>query len=491
MGQRGRGRDNRIEGAAGARQVNRSARSSQLYVVPDPPDISGDFASVPVFTQPYQDDAVDTSPYAGASRALDAAGHDASLDPLAASLLGVPIANVSELAAQYSRKNYLLTHGGSAVARPSVSTKRVASDANPAAGAARAAYGSQRADAPAQPAPGGIVFPTFSSASLSGAVGVPPIAMKEPAPRRAAPTARTVDADAMAQKLAAEQAKRRPQATIRRAPDDEEELAPLTSDEVRSHSVTRQPTEVRVLEGGLSKSAQAKAQKAKTEQTASNPDAQGKPVKKSVKASKVAKAKPKPAKDTGASDGKKASSKGAAAADGVRSSGQAPAAQRAGVAGALLAVVSLPVRGVRALASRRRDSDGRRGRLDSTARAQLGVVVGGVGVMVALTVVMVYPPAQELYQAIHQREAHAAQLATLTARNDQLRARVRTLQTVEGIQDEARSKYNYILPGETLVNAVGDRNAYESPEETEGQQEERDWATELLESLFDTGQEQE
>lgn len=88
-------------------------------------------------------------------------------------------------------------------------------------------------------------------------------------------------------------------------------------------------------------------------------------------------------------------------------------------------------------------------------RGQNIVLVGSAAVLLVLTVLVLYPPTQSLYSALRTRGYHAAQLAQLTTQNAQMAERVATLQTQEGIQDEARVRFGLVLPGETLGVVVG------------------------------------
>lgn len=71
------------------------------------------------------------------------------------------------------------------------------------------------------------------------------------------------------------------------------------------------------------------------------------------------------------------------------------------------------------------------------------------------TVVMLYFPSQELYLSVRENERLADEYEQNLARNAQMRDRVASLQTPEGIQDEARRLYGLTLPGENVVTVTG------------------------------------
>lgn len=77
-------------------------------------------------------------------------------------------------------------------------------------------------------------------------------------------------------------------------------------------------------------------------------------------------------------------------------------------------------------------------------------------VLVALLVVggALYAPAQDLYCAWREQEAHAQQLESLNEDISQYQGDIERLQTREGIEDEAR-KRGYVAEGETSLVVEG------------------------------------
>ena len=112
-------------------------------------------------------------------------------------------------------------------------------------------------------------------------------------------------------------------------------------------------------------------------------------------------------------------------------------------------------------------------------------------VMLLVSVGMLYGPSQELYLAMRQNERLTSELAANEARNDKMAARVDSLQTQEGIEDEARERFGLVLPGENLVRVVGlssegDAPASETPAEIKrgSGTNTHTWATDLLDRVF-------
>lgn len=113
-------------------------------------------------------------------------------------------------------------------------------------------------------------------------------------------------------------------------------------------------------------------------------------------------------------------------------------------------------------------------------------------VMILISVGMLYGPSQELYLAMRQNERLTSELAANEVRNDRMQARVNSLQTQEGIQDEARERFGLVLPGENLVRVVGlsgsedASSGSQTPAEVKRGSGENThtWATDLLDRVF-------
>lgn len=108
---------------------------------------------------------------------------------------------------------------------------------------------------------------------------------------------------------------------------------------------------------------------------------------------------------------------------------------------------------------------------------------------VLMTITMLYFPSQELYRAMRENERLAQELALNLERNEQMQTRVASLQTAEGIQDEATRAYGMVMPGEHAVSVVG--APYEPPATAIPAQIPRgagenthSWATDLLDQVF-------
>lgn len=89
--------------------------------------------------------------------------------------------------------------------------------------------------------------------------------------------------------------------------------------------------------------------------------------------------------------------------------------------------------------------------LPSSPLARHAVIVVG---FLAVVLIFLYGPVRSLYAATRDEQVYSAQLAELNASNEALRAEVDTLQSREGIEDEAR-KRGYVPKGETPVVVDG------------------------------------
>ena len=110
--------------------------------------------------------------------------------------------------------------------------------------------------------------------------------------------------------------------------------------------------------------------------------------------------------------------------------------------------------------------------------------------VVALSITMLYFPAQDLYLALRENERLTNELDANLARNEQMQTRVDNLQTQEGIEDEARERFGLVEPGENLVKVVGvddsTRSSFATPAEIPrgSGQNTHTWGTDLLDRIF-------
>ena len=109
---------------------------------------------------------------------------------------------------------------------------------------------------------------------------------------------------------------------------------------------------------------------------------------------------------------------------------------------------------------------------------------------VFVTIIMLYFPAQDLYLALRQNERLSDELAQNTARNAQMQARVDSLQTAEGIQDEAHRAFGLVMPGEESITVQG-LDEYQAPSSAIPAEVPRgsgtntsSWATDLFDRVF-------
>lgn len=127
--------------------------------------------------------------------------------------------------------------------------------------------------------------------------------------------------------------------------------------------------------------------------------------------------------------------------------------------------------------------------LDPEALWRAGIVALTSVAAVLTTIVMLYFPAQSVYLNMRENERLNDELSQNLSRNEQMQERVDTLQTAEGVQDEARRVFGLVLPGDNAVSVVG--VDYEEPtnavplEIPRGSGENTDtWATDLLDRVF-------
>jgi len=122
-------------------------------------------------------------------------------------------------------------------------------------------------------------------------------------------------------------------------------------------------------------------------------------------------------------------------------------------------------------------------------RRRKAFIVVGVGLVVLVAAgSLVYPSARQYYQTRRAADRLEAQAAAVQARNDQLQANIDSLNTDQGIEDQARS-LGWVKDGENAVNVgnAGDITATTSiPDEVELDQIQAPdtWYTVILDPLF-------
>lgn len=114
-------------------------------------------------------------------------------------------------------------------------------------------------------------------------------------------------------------------------------------------------------------------------------------------------------------------------------------------------------------------------------RVVLLVIALFIGLILAM-----YDPARTYYCAWRKGRDLQAEFDVVSADNDQLKADIQSLQTREGIEDEARRR-GFVAEGETKVVVEGlDEGADDSGSSTDGsdQQAEQPWYIELGDKVF-------
>ena len=72
-----------------------------------------------------------------------------------------------------------------------------------------------------------------------------------------------------------------------------------------------------------------------------------------------------------------------------------------------------------------------------------------------LSCAFLYPPAQQYYHALRERDQLAAEYAALEERNGALESDVSSLQTDAGIEDRAHEQFGWVKKGEDTANVRG------------------------------------
>lgn len=106
---------------------------------------------------------------------------------------------------------------------------------------------------------------------------------------------------------------------------------------------------------------------------------------------------------------------------------------------------------------------------------------------IALVVTMLFAPLRDLYLANRRLDTLQATYDALLDENDRIRGELETLQTREGIENEARAR-GYVLPGETKVVVEGIEAHDETQLVTVAEQvelpDDRPWYIRTLDDLF-------
>ncbi len=108
---------------------------------------------------------------------------------------------------------------------------------------------------------------------------------------------------------------------------------------------------------------------------------------------------------------------------------------------------------------------------------------------VAITVVTLYTPAQQLYSAYRENERLTDELAQNKARVEALEKSVSALQTAEGVQDAARKTWGLVMPDEVSLdvqNAAYQAADTSIPDEVRrgSGQNTSTWVTDILDQVF-------
>lgn len=95
------------------------------------------------------------------------------------------------------------------------------------------------------------------------------------------------------------------------------------------------------------------------------------------------------------------------------------------------------------------------GSLASLKSSPKFIASAAVAVCLVLSCAFLYPPAQQYYHALRERDQLAAEYAALEERNGALESDVSSLQTDAGIEDRAHEQFGWVKKGEETANVRG------------------------------------
>ena len=117
------------------------------------------------------------------------------------------------------------------------------------------------------------------------------------------------------------------------------------------------------------------------------------------------------------------------------------------------------------------------------------IILASIVAVLGFALIMIYPAAKEYYISTRERDQLQAEYDAVTARNNEMQGNVDALNTVEGVEDQARTDLGWTQPGEVSVEvttldpdtphgAMPDEVAPGSVEAPES------WLTRFLDKLF-------
>ena len=136
-----------------------------------------------------------------------------------------------------------------------------------------------------------------------------------------------------------------------------------------------------------------------------------------------------------------------------------------------------------------RDRNPERSREPQRSLSKGLIVLCCVIAALAFAAVMIYPAAKEYYISTRQRDQLQAEYDAVAARNNEMQDNVDALNTVQGVEDQARTDLDWTQPGETSVQVEGlePSTAHGAiPDEVEAGSVEpgESWLTRFLDKLF-------
>ncbi|MBQ6452728.1 MAG: septum formation initiator family protein [Coriobacteriales bacterium] len=117
------------------------------------------------------------------------------------------------------------------------------------------------------------------------------------------------------------------------------------------------------------------------------------------------------------------------------------------------------------------------------------IILASIVAVLGFALIMIYPAAKEYYISTRERDQLQAEYDAVTARNNEMQGNVDALNTVEGVEDQARTDLGWTQPGEVSVEVttLDPSTAHGAmPDEVEPGSVEapESWLTRFLDKLF-------
>lgn len=88
-------------------------------------------------------------------------------------------------------------------------------------------------------------------------------------------------------------------------------------------------------------------------------------------------------------------------------------------------------------------------------RSRRFIAFGAAAACLLALGLFLYPPAQQYYQTVRECDRLQAEYEAIEARNDAVEAKVNSLSTDEGVENQARDEFGWVTKDEVVVNVTG------------------------------------